>query len=145
MRAHALATTTVLLLACASAASAQSQTPLSFRLSEPVNPKVFGQIDFGGRFTDVTGDHARFQRYRDLRSGAFFSIPFYHRETESWWTTVKVQNVGYRDQRYDVTAARPGRVKFRFLYDQTPTFISADTRTRPSGSSVGMNELNNLS
>jgi hypothetical protein len=47
----------------------------------------------------------------------------------TWWMNLMVRNAGYRDQRYVLTAARPGKVKFRVLYDQTPTFISNDTRT----------------
>lgn len=118
-----------LLLASVSPASAQTQTPASFGILYPTNPAGFGQIDFGGRFTGVTGDQARYQRYRDLRDGVFIDMPMYHRETDTWWTSLTVRNASYRDQRYSFTAARPGRVKFRFLYDQTPTFISNDTRT----------------
>ncbi|MBI2828274.1 MAG: MtrB/PioB family outer membrane beta-barrel protein [Acidobacteria bacterium] len=129
MRADVLTATVVLLLASGSAASAQTQSPASLATLHPTNPAVFGQIDFGGRFTTVTGDRARYQRYRDLREGVFFDMPFYHRETATWWMNLTVRNAGYRDQRYLLTAARPGRVKFRVLYDLTPTFISDDTRT----------------
>ena len=90
---------------------------------------LFGQIDFGGRLTDVTGDEARFQRYRDLRDGLYVDMPFFHVEKNRWWMNLTVQNTGYRDQRYTLTYARPGRLKFNFIYDQTPTFISNDTRT----------------
>ena len=137
MRITLLAATAALLLVSGSAARAQTQTPTTFATLHPVNPSVFGQIDFGGRFTSVTGDRARYQRYRDLRDGVFFEMPMYHRETDRWWVSMSVRNAGYRDQRYSMTVARPGRVRFRVLYDQTPTFISADTRTpyepRPQG------------
>jgi MtrB/PioB family decaheme-associated outer membrane protein len=129
MRTNVLAAMVALLLASGSAARAQTQTPATFATLHPTNPAVFGQIDFGGRFTGVTGDRARYQRYRDLRDGVFFDMPFYHRETDTWWMNLTVRNAGYRDQRYVLTAARPGKVKFRVLYDQTPTFISDDTRT----------------
>ena len=33
-----------------------------------------GSMDFGGRFTSVTGDEARYERYRDLRDGAATDI-----------------------------------------------------------------------
>lgn len=131
MRTHVLTATVALLLVSVPAALAQTQTqtPAAYATLHPTNPAVFGQIDFGGRFTDVSGDGARYQRYRDLRDGAFLEMPMYYRETDRWWMRVTVRNAGYRDQRYLLTAARPGRVKFRVLFDQTPTFISADTQT----------------
>lgn len=120
---------TILFLGCAASSVAQVQSPPSVELLRPANPAVFGQIDFGGRFTTVSGDQARYQRYRDLREGPFVDIPMYHRESETWWTTLKVRNAGYRDQRYELIASWPGRVKLEFLYDNTPTFISNDTAT----------------
>ena len=128
MRTTLLSATAALLLV-SGLAHAQTQTPAAFATLHPTNPSVFGQIDFGARVTGVTGDRARYQRYRDLRDGVFFDMPMYHRETDRWWMSLTVRNAGYRDQRYSMTAARPGRVKFRALYDQTPTFISAETRT----------------
>jgi len=129
MRIKGVSTVAAFLVASVTQASGQTQTPPSSDLLRPANPAVFGQLDFGGRFTGVTGDEARYQRYRDLRAGAFVDMPMYHRETDRWWTSFSVRNTGYRDQRYTLTAARPGRVTVRFIYDQTPTFISADTRT----------------
>ena len=129
MRVSTVPVGIVLGLLLASVAGAQTQTPTSFRLLDPENPSLFGQIDFGGRLTDVTGDEARYQRYRDLRDGVFVSVPFAHVERDRWWINLTVQNTGYRDQRYRLTYARPGRVAFEFIYDQTPTFISNDTRT----------------
>ena len=149
MRTKILAATVGLLVVSGSVARAQTQTPATFATLHPTNPAVFGQIDFGGRFTSVTGDRARYQRYRDLRDGVFVDMPMYHRETGNWWMNLVVRNAGYRDQRYSITAARPGKVKFRVLYDQTPTFISDDTRTpyepRPQGNGVYGNSGANLS
>lgn len=130
MRFTTIAALATVLLASASTARGQQQTPTSFKtLDAATSSSVFGQIDFGGRITSVTGDQARYQRYRDLRDGVFLDIPVYYRETDTWWTKMELRNAGYRDQRYDLEIARPGKIKFRFLYDQTPTFISADTAT----------------
>lgn len=129
MRVTTIAATLAVLLASAPPAHAQRQTPLSFRTLGSATSPVFGQVDFGGRVTTVTGDQARYQRYRDLRDGAFLDIPVYYRETSTWWTQMSVRSAGYRDQRYLLEAARPGKIRLRFLYDQTPTFISNDTRT----------------
>ena len=129
MRFSVTLTAAALVLTLASGAATQPQTPTSFRLLDPDNPSFFGEIDFGGRVSDVTGDGARYQRYRDLRNGLSVDLPFLHVERDRWWMNLTVQNTGYSDQRYALTYARPGRVKFSFIYDQTPTFISNDTRT----------------
>lgn len=128
MRTRVLSVIAALVLTSTSA-SAQIQSPPSVDVLRPANGAAFGQIDFGGRFTGVSGDDARYQRFRDLRDGAYLDVPIYHRETDTWWMTLTVQNLGYRDQRYALTAARPGKIKVKFLYDQIPTFISHDTRT----------------
>ncbi len=129
MRILAVSLVVALQLTLASVAGGQPQTPASHRLKDPANPGLFGQIDFGGRVSDVTGDEARFQRYRDLRDGVFIDMPFFHVERERWWMNLTAQNTGYRDQRYTLAYARPGKVRFDFIYDQTPTFISNDTRS----------------
>ena len=47
-----------------------------------------GTIDIGGRFTDVDGDEARYERYRDLRDGVNANFLF-NKETASWAFDVK--------------------------------------------------------
>lgn len=129
MRTRVMTVMAALLLASVPAANAQTPISPSVDLLKPANPSLYGQIDFGGRITSTTGDEARYQRYRDARDGVFFDIPLYYRENENWWVEASIQNAGYRDQRYAFTAAAPGKYKLRFLYDQTPTYISGDTKT----------------
>jgi MtrB/PioB family decaheme-associated outer membrane protein len=129
MRSKVLGAMAAVLLTSALTVQAQSQSSPSPELYEPANPNAFGQVDFGGRFTSVSGDEARYQRYRDLRDGVFVDIPAYHRETERWWVDSEIHNVGYRDQQYLFSAAMPGKARFHFIYDQIPTYISRDTRT----------------
>ncbi|MGE3512391.1 MAG: hypothetical protein AB7N65_26295, partial [Vicinamibacterales bacterium] len=70
MRIRLTVTTGALVLACANASFAQG-------VSAPSGPTLFGlkgTIDFGLRGTGRDGDDARFERYRDLRSGVFSRI-----------------------------------------------------------------------
>jgi MtrB/PioB family decaheme-associated outer membrane protein len=91
--------------------------------------KPYGSVDFGGRFTQVDGDEARFQRYRDLRSGVYGNNLIAGKRTEDFVFEVQAFNIGYRDQKYQVDLQRVGRLKASFFWDQIPMFISRDTRT----------------
>jgi MtrB/PioB family decaheme-associated outer membrane protein len=105
--------------------------------AEPALGRFVNQIDFGFRAGTVSGDAARWQRYRELRDGPTINRFDYRRETDTWWLASSADHVGYRDQRYVLEAARTGRVQARFLWDQIPLFISQDTRTLYSQESPG--------
>lgn len=94
-----------------------------------VTGKWYGTVDFGARATTVDGDEARFQRFRDLRSGVYGTNIVAGRRTADWTLEAQAWNVGYRDQRYQVDLQRVGRLTASFLWDQIPMFISRDTRT----------------
>lgn len=122
-------------LACAGTARAQDPPTLP-ALTDPVeiarsemSGKIYGSLDFGGRITQVDGDEARFQRYRDLRGGVYANNMLIGRRTEDWNFEAQAWNAGYRDQRYEVNLQRAGRLSATFLWDQIPMFISRDTRT----------------
>ncbi len=89
----------------------------------------YGTVDFGARATTVDGDAARFQRYRDLRSGVYATNAVAGRRTQDWAFEAQAWNIGYRDQRYQLDLQRVGRLTGSFLYDQIPLWISGDTRT----------------
>jgi MtrB/PioB family decaheme-associated outer membrane protein len=86
-------------------------------------------VDFGLRGTDLSGDPARFQRYRDLGDGAFLNTFRLGREGENWLATVQADYVGRRDQRYTGQVLHGGRIKLSVVWDQIPLLISRDTRT----------------
>src|SRR3954471_21250045 len=66
---------------------------------------------FGGRFSSVEGDPARFQRYQDLRDGLLFTGARYAFEQPQgeWSFRGLADNVGWRDQRYFADYERTGR------------------------------------
>lgn len=105
-------------------------TALPARAQEPVVPtwRLPG-IDFGIRFTEITGDRARFQRFRDLGDGAFLDRLRFDREGDGWFFSVGADHAGRRDQRYFAEYRGQGKLKVRFTWDQVPLFISQDTRT----------------
>lgn len=90
--------------------------------------KWYGTVDFGARATQIDGDEARFQRYRDLRNGIYGTGGVLGRRTQDWTIEAQAWNAGYRDQRYQLDVQRVGRLNATFLWDQIPLFISRDTR-----------------
>jgi MtrB/PioB family decaheme-associated outer membrane protein len=101
-------------------------------------PPQVGSFDTGVRVLDVEGDAARFQRYRDLRDGAFLENFKYRRDMDNWLFKANFAHVGYRDQRYEADFNRFGKIKAWFQWDQIPLFYSEVTRTPYLESSPGV-------
>jgi hypothetical protein len=113
--------TAALLLASATFAGAQA-TP-----EQGTTPSSSGTIDIGGRFTDVDGDEARYERYRDLQNGVNANF-LYNKETANWTFDFLAKNIGYRDGRY-VLNFNSKRWKVTAFFDQTPTNYAYYART----------------
>lgn len=96
-----------------------------------------GWVDFGVRGTDLSGDAARYQRFRDLGDGAFLEALRFNRATDSWLLDVAADHVGRDDQRYRIDYTRLGAVQASFVWDQIPLFISQDTQTLYFTTSTG--------
>jgi MtrB/PioB family decaheme-associated outer membrane protein len=134
-----------LLLASAGIAQAQDtqqQTTgqVAPQMATPASSFIpkFGKIDFGYRGDDITGDEARYNRFRDLRDGAYVSRFQVAKETDAFLFRAEAFNIGYRDQRYAGEFQSIGRVKAAFEWNQIPLFLTKDTRSlyRDNGSGV---------
>lgn len=88
-----------------------------------------GSVDFGLRFTDASGDAARYQRFRDLGDGGFLDRAWIERRGSNWNLQIKADKVGRRDQRYSAEYKHSARLKITLLYDEVPLLMSDDTRT----------------
>jgi MtrB/PioB family decaheme-associated outer membrane protein len=88
-----------------------------------------GSLDLGGRGTSVSGDAARYERYRDLGDGLFIENARFTRDRNGWLVDFRAEHVGRRDQRYEGLFGRPGRFKGWLLWDQIPMLMSNSTRT----------------
>jgi MtrB/PioB family decaheme-associated outer membrane protein len=130
-------------LTCPVAAQAQGTAPPSAATQPPAAPAMpeepsgslftptWHEVLFGGRFSSIDGDPARFQRYQDMRDG-FLVSGFRYASAEkdgTWNFHSTADNVGYRDQRYFADFDQVGKFTIRGLYDQIPQFYSVDTRT----------------
>ena len=54
-------------------AAAQPAASSSLEGARSLFEPTWRQVTFGGRFTDVDGDPARFQRYQDIREGVLLT------------------------------------------------------------------------
>ncbi len=99
-----------------SSLEARAQTPPT--KPEPPAVPSLGELDFGYRGGDISGDEARFERYRDLREGvtSFFQLK---RHVEKYRFEAAASNVGYRDQRIGAEYT-DGKLTVGGLFDSIP-------------------------
>lgn len=111
-----------------------SQGDIPATASEP----GLGRVNFGIRGDNLAGDPARYNRFRDIRDGAFLDRFRLSKGTDSWIFLGEAFDVGYRDQRYAAAFERFGRLKAGFLWDQIPLFITdqAQSLQRNQGGGV---------
>ena len=137
MRTRMMILTGALLLVFAGAAQAQQesaaapQTPAATPVPVPTSPSTpkIGRVDFGFRGDSITGDAARYQRFRDLRDGGYVDRFRYAKETDAWGFRASAGNVGYRDQRYSAQFESAGKLKISGDWNQVPLFITDNYRT----------------
>ena len=95
-------------------------------------------IDFGYRGSSFTGDEARYNRYRDLRDGAYVDRFRFARENETMAFRAEANNVGYRDQRYYADLQSIGKLKASFEFNSNPLY---QAQARGYFSGAGSNTL----
>src|SRR5215208_753101 len=98
-----------------------------------------GVVDFGARAGTTDGDEARYERYQDLRNGAFSRIQF-GRVTDQAVLNLGASNVGYRDQNYYANYNN-GRSRISGFFDSTPLNYSYLTSTPWVETSTGVFKL----
>jgi MtrB/PioB family decaheme-associated outer membrane protein len=129
-------------LLAAGAANAQQNTPAA-EPEQSFSPSILpglGSVDFGFRGTSFAdnSDEARYQRYRDLRNGAFAEDFRWGAADDQKYWDVRATHVGYRDQQYAANYNNFGKVKASFEFSQIPLNFSYTTRTPYTTSSSGV-------
>jgi MtrB/PioB family decaheme-associated outer membrane protein len=112
------------------------QAPASDAEAAPTN-----EISVGARATNVDGDAARLQHYRDLRNGPTADLLKYNKSTDHWRVDLQSDHAGYRDQRYTGSLNVYGKLKVAGEWDQVPLFFSEDTATPYVQTSPGVLRL----
>ncbi len=124
-----------LLLASANLAQAQPKAPDK----APPIEGLTGTLDFGFRSESTTGDAARYERYRDLRQGAY-SVLLLGKDTDQFKFNLRADNIGYRDQRYQLNYTG-GKAKVTGSWDSIPLNYSYLTSTPWVETSTGVFSL----
>ena len=127
------------------AAEARAQTPAAPapQAAPAATASTTGMIDFGARGTSLTGDGARYERYRDLGDGLFLERALVSREWNQWLLDFRAEHAGRRDQRYVGMFVRPGQFKGWAMWDQIPMLMSNSTRTLFNSTSDSVLEIDN--
>ncbi|HSL24155.1 MAG TPA: MtrB/PioB family outer membrane beta-barrel protein [Vicinamibacterales bacterium] len=130
MRNRLITITAALVLASATFAVAQQQTPQPADTTPATTVAVpwTGTLDFGFRPDFSSGNIAQYDRYRDVRDNGAFSRFDIKREGTSYLFTAGARNIGYRDQEY-FADFNSGRAKVAFYFDGTPLNYGYNTLT----------------
>jgi MtrB/PioB family decaheme-associated outer membrane protein len=124
-------------------APAAAQTPAEPAAS--TSSTFNGRIDFGARTTSLSGDSARYERYRDLGDGLFLdALRTQFVNNNGWYFTTGVDHLARRDARYDAAIARPGRFRAWGQFDRIPMLMSRTTSTLYSAASPGVLRINDV-
>jgi MtrB/PioB family decaheme-associated outer membrane protein len=109
----------------AAVAAPKKEVPAAKDASTSAN----GWIDFGVRGTNLSGDGARFERYRDLGNGLFVDSLNIDHQTNGWFSDLRGAHLGGLDQRLTGHLVRPGKLKIYGQWDQIPMLFSRTTQT----------------
>jgi MtrB/PioB family decaheme-associated outer membrane protein len=122
MRNRLTTITAALVLASANFVFAQQQPAPKPADTQPATSTVAvpwtGTIDFGVRPDMSSGNIAQYERFRDLKDGAYTRFDI-KREGETYLFNAGARNVGYTDQEY-FADYNSGKAKVAFFFDGTP-------------------------
>ena len=92
--------------------------PLAHAQQAAIADQATGVVDVGVRAGTRDGDVARYERYQDLRNGAFSRIRF-AKDTDHSMLSVGASNIGYHDQNYYASYTN-GTSRLSGYFDSTP-------------------------
>ena len=122
------------------AAQVNTPPPEPDQNASPSTLPGLGQADFGFRGTTFAdnSDEARYQRYQDLRNGAFGENVRWGADSDMQYWDVRATHLGYRDQQYAANYNKFGKVKMSVEFSQIPLNFSDVTRTAYTTTSPGV-------
>jgi MtrB/PioB family decaheme-associated outer membrane protein len=94
--------------------------------------KVSGNLTPIGQIVDVQGEKAKFNEYRDFHDGVTGDAAFQY-EREKYYLNFNAQDVGRKDQSYELLGGRWGSFRYDFKYDELPHNFTTNAKTFYSG------------
>jgi hypothetical protein len=89
-----------------------------------------GEISAVPLQVDVRGNRAKFNEYRDLRGGVRSHIGLQY-DGDRTYLDFQAENMGYKDQKYELNGGRRGSFTFHFHYDEIPHHFTLGSRPSP--------------
>ncbi len=119
MKVKFLILTAIFCLAAFLDASAQEKT-------------LSGDLTLLGQVRDLTGEKAKFNEYRDIRTGVTGSFDVQY-ERGNYYLDFYGNEVARRDQKYDLSGGKWGNFKYDLWYDQIPHNFTTNAKTFYTG------------
>jgi MtrB/PioB family decaheme-associated outer membrane protein len=94
--------------------------------------KVNAEATVTGQLVDVQGEKAKFNEYRDIRSGFTGDAGFQY-ERDKYYLDFTAQEVGRKDQSYELLGGKWGSFRYDFRYDELPHNFTTNAKTFYSG------------
>ena len=85
-----------------------------------------GEVLVSPMQVDVKGNGAKFNEYRDLRDGVYGHVGLRY-DAEKTYLDFRADDIGYRDQKYELGGGRSGSYSYSLEYDETPHNFSGGT------------------
>ena len=105
-----------------------SLVPCSKALAQERTPTR--EVSLTAAQVDIKGNRGKFNEYRDLRDGVYGHIVL-HYDAEKTYLNFRGDDVGHRDQKYELDGGRRGNYTYHLGYDETPhNFTSSTTPHR---------------
>lgn len=101
------------------------------------NATIRGDIGTEFRFVTDERESAKFQEYRDLKTGVTADGWLLYQQDNGYFLDIRANEVGLDDQRYTISGGRYGSFKYTLGYDQIPHRFAFDARTLYSGVGTG--------
>ena len=97
---------------------------------------VSGEVSFTPAEVNIKGNRAKFNEYRDLRDGVYGHIGL-HYDAEKTYLDFRADDIGYRDQKYELEGGKRGSVSYHLSYDEIPhNFTSGNGPSEKGKTSV---------
>jgi hypothetical protein len=78
-----------------------------------------GKVSFTPAQVNIKGHPAKFNEYRDLRDGVYGHIGL-HYDAENTHLDFRAEDIGYRDQKYELGGGEWGSYSYFLDYDEIP-------------------------
>ena len=85
-----------------------------------------GEISLTPAQVDIKGSRAKFNEYRDLREGVYGHIRL-HYDAEETYPDFRADDIGHRDQKYELGGGRPGSYSYYLGYEEIPHNFNLNT------------------